>query len=183
MTEPPPGHEPSRDWRAWWRAAADPRIGGEIAALYGRLDREVARRGPRCDASGRCCHFESWGHRLYVTGLEIAWFLTRAPDPAPEAAVGTAASGGESGARSLPVLAAAPARDGCPWQVAGCCTAHAVRPMGCRVFFCEPGSEDWQQDLYERMLGELRHIHTLHDLTWRYMEWRSGLAEVGRGKP
>ena len=65
----------------------------------------------------------------------------------------------------------------CPYQVDGACSVHTVRPMGCRVFFCQAGQEAWQRDLYERMLGELRRLHERFALPYRYAEWRGLLAE------
>jgi len=36
--------------------------------------REIASHGAVCRGSGRCCRFEEWGHRLYVTGVELVHF-------------------------------------------------------------------------------------------------------------
>ncbi|MDX1683315.1 MAG: hypothetical protein R3336_09360, partial [Phycisphaeraceae bacterium] len=143
-----------------------------IRDLYAAVDAAVAERAPVCDASGRCCRFDTWGHRLYVTGLEVVWFLQEAGPP------GETASDDSEGSVALPQLADAPDQDGCPWQVDRLCTAHDVRPLGCRVYFCEPGTEQWQQALYEEKLEGLRRLHDRHDLPWRYLEWRAGLAEA-----
>jgi len=155
------------DWRAWRDAAADPAVDASLRGLYQRVDRAIADRGPRCWASGKCCRFDAYGHALFVTGLEAAWFLDRAAPADPSAPGG------------LPVLRAdAPA---CPFQAQGLCGAHAIRPLGCRVFFCQLGTADWQHALYERFLAELRTLHERHGLAYRYMEWRWALAEGGRG--
>jgi Fe-S-cluster containining protein len=138
-------------WRAWRDAAATELIDRAIAGLYAELDAEVARRGPTCWLSGKCCHFDAYGHRLYVTGLEIAWVLTKtAPRPAIEG--------------------------GCMFQQNKLCTVHAVRPLGCRIFFCQEGTQAWQNELYEAFLARLRTLHETHALPYRYMEWRAGLA-------
>jgi len=70
-------------------------------------------------------------------------------------------------------------RDACVYQVDGLCSVHAVRPFGCRVFFCDPSSTDWQNELYEKSLERVRAIHERHGLPYRYMEWRAGLVEAG----
>jgi hypothetical protein len=51
--------------------------------------------------------------------------------------------------------------------------------MGCRVFFCQEGTQGWQQELYEQFLAELRRMHEDRGLPYRYMEWRAGLREAG----
>ena len=61
------------------------------------------------------------------------------------------------------------------FQAGGLCTVHAIRPMGCRVFFCQQGTEDWQRDLYEKYLNDLRALHDAHGVPYRYLEWRSAL--------
>lgn len=143
---------------AWLRAARDPQVSGELELVYAALARESARRRPVCTASGRCCRFEAWGHRLYTTGLEAAFTLVSI-DPAlvPD----------ERG------VADAVARGGCPFQPATLCEVHEHRPLGCRVYYCDPTAQDWQQALSERMLREVRAIHDRHGVPYRYAEWRS----------
>ena len=46
-----------------------------VRSIYARLQTEIDRRKPICVASGKCCNFESYGHRLYVTTLELATFV------------------------------------------------------------------------------------------------------------
>ena len=149
-------------WRAWTDAAAAGPVHAALDELYGRLGREIERRGPTCWLSGKCCKFDSYGHRLYATGLEIAWLLRQLDAPGLARLQGA----------DLPGL------DGCPFQQGGLCTAHALRPLGCRVYFCDPTAEPWQNELYERFLGDLRNHHESHGIPYRYMEWRQGLAEA-----
>src|SRR5690242_13841016 len=63
----------------WLTAVQDPAIAAEIESIYARAAEAIEARKPVCVASGRCCHFEAYGHRLYVTGLEAAYTLSRAP--------------------------------------------------------------------------------------------------------
>ncbi|QDU71232.1 YkgJ family cysteine cluster protein [Mucisphaera calidilacus] len=157
--------EQRRDaWRQWLDAARDPEVDGFLQSFYGDLDRAVAQRAPRCDQSGRCCDFDGYGHRLYVTGLEIARFLRHAPPPEP--------------ASDYPLRVLTEHRPACVYQVDGLCSTHAIRPLGCRVFFCEPGTEDWQQQTYERFMNRLKAEHERLGLPYAYMEWRAGLAEA-----
>lgn len=167
-------------WGTWFDASQQGEIDRAIQHVYDQLDKQVAAKQPVCEQSGRCCKFDSYGHRLYVTGLEIARFLTQAKLgdlPRDDAACGSRATH----ALALPVLSQDPvALDGCVFQVQGLCEAHAIRPLGCRIYFCQPGTEHWQQDIYESHMATLRALHTQHDLPYRYMEWRAGLAEAKR---
>ena len=199
-------------WRRWGRAVLEPAVDGAIRTLYERLDEAVRRRGPVCWVSGRCCHFDRFGHRLYVTGLEIVWVLkeaTKRPRQSRDRLRGKATEGKEGGissrvggerskvdgrvrdsereTRALPVLESRgqewPDVTGpCPFQVEGLCSIHSIRPLGCRVFFCQSGTEQWQRDLYEQTLAELRRLHDRHGLPYQYMEWRTGLGcAIGAG--
>jgi len=68
-------------WQRWHDAAATPAVADAIAAIHQRIADAVADRQPRCDQSGRCCHFNAYGHDLYLTGLEITAFLQQPPPP------------------------------------------------------------------------------------------------------
>lgn len=161
--------DPPNPWSVWQDAAKRDAIDQAIQELYADLDAAIAKRRPVCNASGRCCRFEAFGHRLYVTGLEIAWFMNGLASPEPGAGTG-------SGVRLQQYT---PTPD-CPYQIGGLCSTHAIRPLGCRVFFCEQGTEAWQQDTTERFLDRLKALHAEHDIPYAYMEWRAGLSEAGR---
>lgn len=141
----------------------------ELGSVYADVAREIESRGPACWASGRCCNFTAAGHRLYVTGLEVRYTLSRL-DPA---ALPTPAD-----------IAAARARGGCPFQAGNLCGVHEIKPLGCRVYFCDRSAQAWQQDLTERMLARIRDIHDRHAIDYRYGEWISWLEEaVGSAGP
>ena len=167
-------------WSAWRAAASDPVIDGALGALYDRLDSDVAKRGPTCWISGRCCRFDAYGHSLYVTGLEVAWVLgkSRKSQVASVASRGALDDSGPA-ARSVTMESGdAPADGACPFQAGGLCRIREIRPLGCRVFFCQHGTEDWQRDLYERYLGDLRSLHDDYDVAYRYLEWRAALKSA-----
>src|SRR5437868_14927700 len=90
-----------------------------VLAIYAETDAAVAAAGPKCDASGRCCRFKEWGHVLFLSGLESEVLLESAPAFQP------------------PVSA-----DFCPFQKENLCTAREPRPLGCRIYFCDPAYQD-----------------------------------------
>ncbi|MBL8989975.1 MAG: hypothetical protein JNJ48_00180 [Phycisphaerae bacterium] len=165
--QPDPTHPDERAPAARWLAAAsDPAVAEELEAIYAMIADAVSARGPACWASGRCCNFERAGHRLYTTGLEAAYTVARA---GPESAL-TEGS-----------IVAARAVGGCPFQRDNLCGLHAVRPIGCRVYFCDRSAERWQQDLSERAIALVRSLHDRHGLPYRYAEWRDLLSMLASG--
>ena len=152
-------------WPAWQTAAANPEISATIRNIYTDLDAQVATHAPVCWASGRCCHFDQFkqGHHLYVTGLETAWVLQQLDN--------------------LPINPndidpAAP----CPYQDDTLCSIHQTRPFGCRLFFCQRGTEDWQQHLYEQTLARFKDLHRSHNIPYHYLEWRSALQQAAQAR-
>lgn len=165
---PAPGHGPAPDEprpsgnggrelaAAWLLAARDPRVVSDLEGIYAEVAGAIAERGPACWASGRCCNFRGAGHRLYVTGLEAAYTIAGLDRP---------------GALAPDRLAEARARGDCPLLVANLCSAHTIKPLGCRVYFCDRSAQAWQQDLTERALGQIKALHERYGIEYRYGEW------------
>ena len=162
FNQPPSSNDPL--WQQWGHAARQPAIHHALTSLYQQLDEQVAARGPTCWLSGKCCKFQEYQHHLYVTGLEIAWFLQQ-----PQLASAEASHLGRQNDSA----------GTCPHQVNNLCSAHAIRPLGCRIFFCQQEAQHWQHPLYEQFLEQLRALHDQHHLTYRYLEWLGALANAG----
>jgi hypothetical protein len=117
-----------------------------LEEVYRTADWAVAEANPRCDASGRCCRFTEYGHTLFISQLEADYLLESAP------------------AYEQPV-----SRDGCPFQVDGLCTTRVNRPLGCRVYFCDPAYETTTGPaITEEGIKALKQIAEDFDLGWRY---------------
>src|SRR5437588_12142729 len=56
-------------------ASVRPEVLSAVEALYADVQAEIDARRPVCVMSGRCCRFEEYGHRLYVTTMELGAFL------------------------------------------------------------------------------------------------------------
>lgn len=136
-----------------------------VLAVYAEVQREIDARRPICQASGRCCRFEEFGHRLYVTTLELAAFVYDLP-PADQ--------------RSPELRRALSSWTGvgCPFQFSRLCGVHHIRPFGCRLFFCDATSTEWQNDLYERLHARLKGLHDTLVVPYFYTEWRHALRTV-----
>lgn len=119
----------------------------EFRALYEALDAEVRRLGPVCQLSGRCCRFEEYGHTLFLSAPEAALLVADAPAP------------------SRPLDGGAT----CPWQDAkGHCTAREARPLGCRLYYCDPGYADAGAELGEAFVRRLKGLVDRLGLPWDY---------------
>jgi Fe-S-cluster containining protein len=128
-----------------------------VERLYGELQTEIDVRRPLCVISGRCCKFDEYGHRLFVTTIELAAFLHRRGDvPIPVSA--------DSGS--------------CPFQANKLCGVHGIRPFGCRMFFCDATATDWQQAAYERYHAKLKQLHEELEVPYVYLEWRQALQAL-----
>ncbi len=162
----------------WLAKVGEPGVRAELEGIFAEAGRAIAERGPACWASGRCCNFEKAGHLLYVTGLEAAYTI---------AMLGGGARGdGSTGSGRAPafaepklrllVLEEARARGGCPFQVGNLCGVHAIKPIGCRVYFCDRSAQEWQRELSERLLERVRGVHERFGVEYRYGEWRGMLG-------
>jgi Fe-S-cluster containining protein len=142
-------------------ATLDPsRFRAALHAIYAGLDAEVARLGPVCQLSGRCCRFGEYGHTLFVSAPEAALLLDEATPPVR------------------------PLDDGasCPWQDArGHCTAREARPLGCRVYYCDPAYEGRAEILSETFIGRLKRMADEHRLPWNYAPLHRHLHQAAAG--
>jgi len=117
----------------------------KVLDLYKEVDREVAAAGPVCIASGRCCRFKEYGHVLFVSNLEAAVLLSHAP------------------AYDQPVTP-----DFCPFQKENLCTAREPRPLGCRVYYCDPAYQETGKHITEKYLHKLKTLAEETGTEWRY---------------
>lgn len=137
------------------------RLRAAVEAIYAEVEREIAAIKPRCEMSGRCCRFEEYGHRLFVTTAELAAFAASAKEDPVVISMLESEDGG-----------------GCRFQEGRMCKAHAIRPMGCRMFFCDEAHEEELQTLFERMHARLKALHDELRIPYIYVEWRVGVSAV-----
>jgi len=116
-----------------------------VLELYREVDAAVAAAGPVCVASGRCCRFKEYGHTLFVSNLEADVLLASAPP------------------YDRPVTG-----DFCPFQQGNLCTAREPRPLGCRVYYCDPAYQDAGSRISEEYLRRLKRLADEHGAGWRY---------------
>ena len=154
----------AEDVARWRKAAGDSLVSLTFLEIFHEASETVRQERPLCLAGGGCCRFETHGHRLYVTGLEAAWFIDQVENL-------------RGRGLTRDDVARSHERGDCPVLEQGLCTAHQVRPFGCRSYFCDPRAL-WQNDAYERWHSRVKQLHEELDVPYVYGEWRALLDQV-----
>src|SRR5262249_44905268 len=131
-----------------------PDLRQRVLEIYREADAEVRAAGPVCVASGRCCRFKEYGHVLYISNLEADVLLSAAPP------------------YEKPVSA-----DFCPFQKDKLCTAREPRPLGCRVYYCDPNYQETGNQITEKYLHRLKDLAREHGVDWGYAPLHTFLNE------
>jgi len=159
------------DIDSWRRAARLPEVESHFVSERIRIADAVRAHRPLCLASGACCRFEEYGHRMYLSGLEAAFVVAR---------IDAARSARAANPLRILEVDDARTRGDCPYLRAGMCGEHEERPLGCRIFFCDKGADgraaDWQSELYEATHRETLALHERLGVPYRYLEWREALG-------
>jgi len=137
------------------RCGADNQLLTRVAEIYRWLDSLICESaGPAglCTACGKCCDFDSFDHRLFVTTPELMYL---------------AANLGAENIRPMPT-------GRCPYNKADKCAIYDYRFAGCRIFCCK-GNGDFQSRLSESTLKKLKSICTEFQIPYRYSDLASAL--------
>lgn len=116
-----------------------------LERLYDGLERELSARAVRCDLRGLCCDFARSGLALFATDLEVEHARRHGGAEPPAAAPGC-----------------------CPFFAQGRCGLRQGRPLGCRVYYCDPGFADEMTALAERYHRAIVQLHERHGVPYRY---------------
>lgn len=125
-----------------------------MAGIYHELDDSIGQVQSTCQSCKRCCDFAASGLNLFVSNLELAYFVMTV-----------------SPAETIPA-------GRCPYLDAQLgCRVREYRPIGCRTYFCRPPEGYDEQRLYEKALGQVKRFVEAHHLAYGYIEWLKGLSE------
>lgn len=128
-----------------------------VQEIYQNLDRRLEAAEPLCKACGRCCNFDSFGHRLYITTPELVYFRNNLTE------------------NEIPIL---PMTDGvCPYRKDRKCSVYPWRFAGCRIFNCT-GNVELQSRFSEETITLCKTLCLLHGLEYRYMDLKGGLENI-----
>jgi Fe-S-cluster containining protein len=126
----------------------------ELQVLYDDLDATIRESGPVCDLSGRCCRFKEYGHTLFLSRPEAQLLLKE----------------------GLPANSQIDEAS-CPFQINGLCTAREKRPIGCRIFFCDPNYAGKGESISETYVDRLKRLHDDSGTAWEYRPMHDFLRE------
>jgi Fe-S-cluster containining protein len=133
----------------------------KVAQIYDWIDRQIASHSDpagKCDACGRCCDFDAYDHRLYVTGPELMYLA--------------------AGLNVDKLRAMSSGR--CPYNIDGKCSVYEYRFAGCRIFCCK-GDADFQSSLSEAVLEKLKSLCAELEIPYHYRDLASALNEQSSG--
>lgn len=122
----------------------------EVAEIYQWLGENISQPENGCQACGKCCRFESFGHKLFLTTPELLYFYSNIKD-----------------LKKMPV-------PDCPYMQDGKCTARDFRFAGCRIFFCK-ADDEMLSNLSEQALEKFKKICEKYKLPYRYVDLATAL--------
>ena len=131
-----------------------PALLAELEQVYDQADKQIAKLAPSCRACGECCKFPQAGHRLYLTGMELAYLTIQEPASAEQAEIGL-----------------------CPYQRGQQCTARKRRSLGCRTYFCDKHLSASLQSVHELGHEQVRDLHDKWGIDYLYAELTSSLMQ------
>jgi len=117
----------------------------QVFRIYDEADAEIQSHQPVCVASGKCCRFKEYDHTLFLSHLEADVLLSGAPSYDTPTDTGF-----------------------CPFQKNKLCTARAHRPLGCRVYYCDPAYAGKGEVITEKYLDRLKRLAQKFNLGWSY---------------
>ncbi|MBN1816489.1 MAG: YkgJ family cysteine cluster protein [Sedimentisphaerales bacterium] len=140
-------------------AETNNRIVQEVEAVYQWIDRQIGVLAcsiqDGCMVCGKCCDFETYDHRLFVTTPEIVYFSARMDQDEMRIMTGGV----------------------CPYLYGGKCSVHNHRFAGCRIFLCKESLSSQQQaQLSEESLRRFKGICQTYDLPYRYGDLKTALS-------
>jgi Fe-S-cluster containining protein len=126
-----------------------------VAEIYNWLDLQITdatNLAGKCQMCGKCCDFDRFDHRLFITQPEIFYF--------------NANLSGEKQKRMT--------TGRCPYNIDGKCTVYQHRFAGCRIFCCK-ADPDFQSSLSELVLKKFKSLCTKFQITYRYTDLPTAL--------
>jgi Fe-S-cluster containining protein len=143
-------------------SSADARLLTKVAEIYNWLDTQICRNpdlAGLCNACGRCCDFDVFDHRLFVTTPELLYLAANL-----------------HAEKVKPMLTAR-----CPYNISGKCSIYEYRFAGCRIFCCK-GTPDFQSALSESALRKFKNLCEQFQISYHYIDLPTALNNSFAGK-
>ncbi len=170
------------------------KICDEVARIYDWLDSNIKHFNSHCTACGKCCCFESFGHKLFVTTPELLYFRQNVKNPksmltqqCPYLENGKPPHQFTLRRISLkehlkPLgLTFKTLHRSANW-CGGKCSVRNFRFAGCRIFFCKSvrgcltaADKDLQHRLSEETVKKIKILCDKFDFPYRYIDLMTAL--------
>jgi len=134
-----------------------------VQKVYRTIDNSIAGANPICDNCGNCCDFDRFGHRLYVTTLEMLYFFKALTTNKANAQLLKKEFHGK-----------------CPFRLRQGCIMRDYRPSGCRIFFCRDLPTEFQNEITEHSLFSLKILHEQFSSVYYYTDLLNWLKLLAR---
>ena len=128
----------------------------ELQQIYAELAIEISQleRKPKCYDCGACCNFNYFDHTPFITELELqnirAGLLSN-----PEISM---------------LLSIQQDENLCPFFINQTCKAHELRPLSCRVYFCNIDYENnVANEIYEKYHRKIKLLHEKSGISYLYL--------------
>jgi Fe-S-cluster containining protein len=135
----------------------------KVGEIYRRLDLYLAacvELAGECKRCGRCCDFESFDHRLFVTSPEMMYLAENL------------------GTENIKPMSAGR----CSYNIEGKCTIYEHRFSGCRIFCCR-GDRDFQSRLSEATIKKFKAVCKSLGIDYRYTDLAAALGGFPPASP
>jgi Fe-S-cluster containining protein len=135
----------------------DSRLIKKVAEIYKWLDLQISNNSNLagvCYDCGKCCDFESFDHKLFVTPPELIFLMAKLHS------------------ENLKPMKAGR----CPYNADGKCSIYEHRFSGCRIFSCK-GDIDFQSRLSESAVEKFKAICQEFQIPYRYTDLATALNE------
>ncbi len=138
-----------------------------VKDVYGEMETALGPAADACRACGRCCRFREGAIVLFASSLEMAVLMAEAgPPDASRYVVGGPVAGNWV----------------CPYQEGNRCAERAVRPLGCRTYFCDTDAGAQGRAVHAHALDRLRTVAREHGHPWWYGPAKAYLDAVVPGR-
>ena len=127
-----------------------------LKQIYDELAQEIStlERKPKCYDCGACCNFNYFDHTPFITELELQ----------------NIKAGLSAKPEMSKVLSIQKDENLCPFFIRQSCKAHELRPLSCRVYFCNISYEKHQAGvIYEKYHRKIKQLHEKYGTEYKYM--------------
>ena len=142
-------------------------IAGKVGVIYAWLDEQLnqSKASGECGLCGKCCDFDSFGHKLVVTSPEMIYFAHKlGPKNIKKITNGRCSFQVEGSVLSTEMVSLSNHK----------CTVYPYRFSGCRIFSCK-GDATFQSDLTETTIKKFKTLCDEFQIPYRYVDLPTAL--------